>query len=76
MGGQFTLEWHRMGAQELCDQLDIEVIYEDPSGTKRWYLPDIQVIYEGAVLAISSLDELLGATQTFFGTRMEHYTDD
>jgi hypothetical protein len=75
VGGTFSLEWHRMNRDDLFEglPLSIEIEYEEVGKLpKRWLIPDIQLMYEGSVLAVQSLTELIGSTIVFFAHHMEY----
>lgn len=75
IGGRFTLAWHRLAEQPFAaNELTLRVIYTFQGQTHYFTIPDVQIVHEGCVMIIESLDELLGIEVPFFAKTMETRT--
>jgi hypothetical protein len=75
VSGRFELEWHRMGEGDRFDGGELALLAEYKTREEpqlSWYIPDLQIMYDGAPLAIRSLSEVIGAPIIFFAKSMEH----
>jgi allophanate hydrolase subunit 2 len=73
VGGQFQLEWHRMGSNDRLpgSPIDLVVSYHHRDEAHTWKIGDIQIIAEGVPLVLAHLDEVMGTIVHFFGKEME-----
>lgn len=74
VSGKFNLEWHRMEKESPFTEgtLDLIVEYKYKQELEyTWKFYDIQILFEGAPMAIRSLSEVMGTNIIFFSKNME-----